>query len=196
MHALLHPMYGHQGNRRVHQSQGVVRDAPVTSIGYWNLVASWSECRPNTRPVVSASDAGVFDIRNLASPIRPRGPTSSDAQPLGHFVGDDLEFSEPDRTEAGRQGDVGRIAAARDQYSTDPWLIVPGVKGIPTAFQKNLKPGAEVHRVRNRRHADVTEIAGTVAGRDVHAAAQGKRQMGKVAANPDPLLVAVPGCAR
>src|SRR5215813_532453 len=73
MHALLHPMCGHQGNRRVQQTRGVLRDAPVTSIGYWNLVASWSECRPNTRPVVSASDAGVFHIRNLASPFRPRG---------------------------------------------------------------------------------------------------------------------------
>src|SRR5262245_16797696 len=39
MHALLHPMYDHQVNRRVHQTRVVVRDAPVTSIsatGIWS----------------------------------------------------------------------------------------------------------------------------------------------------------------
>jgi hypothetical protein len=31
MRALLHPMCGHQGNRRVEQTRGVLRDAPVTA---------------------------------------------------------------------------------------------------------------------------------------------------------------------
>ena len=64
--------------------------------------------------------------------------------------------------------------------------IVPRVEGIPTALQKHLEPGTEIHRVGNRRHADITEIAGAVARRDIHAAAQCDREMGKVAAHAEP----------
>jgi hypothetical protein len=61
----------------------LARCASNLKIGYWNLVASWSECRPNTRPVVSASDAGLFHIQSLASPFCPTG---------GSLVLDDLDL--------------------------------------------------------------------------------------------------------
>src|SRR5271170_6687939 len=91
------------------------------------------------------------------------------------LFGDDLELGQLGWTEAGRQGNVGSIAAACNQYPTDPRLIVPRVEDIPTTLQKNLEPRTEVHRVRNRRHADITEIAGAVSRRHIHAAAQGDR---------------------
>src|SRR5271155_3436577 len=91
------------------------------------------------------------------------------------LFGDDLELGQLGRTEAGRQGDVGSVAAACNQYPTDPWPVVPRVEGIPTTLQKNLEPRTKVHRVRNQRHADITEIAGAISRRYVHAAAQGDR---------------------
>src|SRR6202045_2036450 len=112
------------------------------------------------------------------------------------LFGDDLELSELGWTETGRQGNVCGIAATRNQYPTDPWLIVPRVEGIPTALQKHLEPRTEVHWVRNWRHADITEIAGAVSCWDIHAAAQSDRQMGKVAAHADAFLVPVPSRPR
>src|ERR1700720_3882508 len=112
------------------------------------------------------------------------------------LFGDDLEISELGWTETGRQGNVCGIAAARNQYPTDPRLIVPRVEGIPTALQKHLEPRTEVHWVRNWRHADITEIAGAVSCWDIHAAAQSDRQMGKDAAHADAFLVPVPSRPR
>ena len=58
-----------------------------------------------------------------------------------------------------------------------------GVEGVPAAAEIDLEPGAEIHRLRLGRHADVAEIAGAVARRDVHAAAQRDREVREVAAH-------------
>ena len=74
-----------------------------------------------------------------------RGETSSEVRAhLRLLFGDDLELGQLGCTEAGRQSDVGSIAAACDQYPTDPRLIVPCVEGIPTALEKHLEPRAEL----------------------------------------------------
>ena len=56
-----------------------------------------------------------------------------------------------------------------------------------------LEPSAEVHRVGIRWDADITEIAGTIARRNVHAPAQGNREMGEVAADAASLMVRLKG---
>src|SRR5271168_270105 len=61
------------------------------------------------------------------------------------------------------------------------------VKGVPSSLQEDLKPSAEVHRIGVTRDANITEITRGVAGGDIHAAAQGNRQMGKIAADANPL---------
>src|SRR5262249_267540 len=59
-----------------------------------------------------------------------------------------------------------------------------------------------LHRLRDSpfcRHANrwcPNTAYGAIAGRDIHAAAQGYRQMGKVAANTDPFLMPVPSGSR
>ncbi len=65
-----------------------------------------------------------------------------------------------------------------------------GVHRVPVAAEIDLEPGAEIHRRRVRRHADIAEIAGAVARRDVHAAAKRDREMGEVAADAGPVGVA------
>ena len=77
--------------------------------------------------------------------------------------------------EAGRERHVGGVAAGRHQDAADPRRVVAGVEGVPAAAEVDLEPGAEVHRVGLRRDADVAEVAGAVAGRDVQAAAERRR---------------------
>ena len=73
--------------------------------------------------------------------------------------------------------------------------VVAGVERVPAPAQKDFEPGAEVHRRRVGRNADVAEIAGAIARRDVHAAAERDRQMGEIAADADALAQPVGGGA-
>ena len=60
-------------------------------------------------------------------------------------------------------------------------------KACHCAAQVNLEPGAEVHRIRLPRHANVAEIAGAVPCRNVEASAKRDGQVHVIAADPDPL---------
>ena len=62
-----------------------------------------------------------------------------------------------------------------------------GVEREPTAAEENLEPGAKIHRCGIPGHADIPQIASAVAGGNVHAAAQGHSEMGKVPADADAL---------
>ena len=64
------------------------------------------------------------------------------------------------------------------------------VKTVPTVTEEGLEPGAEVHGGRVARNPNVSQITGTITGRDVHAAAQGDGKVGEVPADTDPFLVA------
>ena len=59
---------------------------------------------------------------------------------------------------------------------------------MPSATQIRLEPAGEVHRSIGRRDADVAEITGTIASRNVHAAAKRDREVSIVAADPAPFL--------
>ena len=72
-----------------------------------------------------------------------------------------------------------------------PRVVVAGVERVPLAGQIDLEPAGEIHRRGIAGHADVAEIAGAVARRDVHAAAEGQREMRKIAADAGALLVDV-----
>ena len=78
---------------------------------------------------------------------------------------------------------VRRIASAGDEHAADPRSVVPRIERVPVPSDIGLEPGGEIHRAKRRRNADVAEIAGAVAGRNVHAAAEGDRQMRVVAAH-------------
>ena len=101
-----------------------------------------------------------------------------------HLLGVHDEALEHVRTEGGAERHVGGVPAARHHDPADARRVVACIEGVPAAAEIDLEPGAEIHRLGFGRNADVAEISGAIARRDVHAAAQRDRQMGKVAAHP------------
>jgi MFS family permease len=99
------------------------------------------------------------------------------------LVGVHGEALEQVRAESGAERHVGGVAPARHHDAADAGNVVAGIERVPAAAEIDLEPGAEIHRLGLGRNADVAEIAGAIARRDVHAAAQRDRQVGKVAAH-------------
>ena len=66
---------------------------------------------------------------------------------------------------------------------------------VPAVAEIDFEPGAEIHWRRVGRHADVAEVAGAIARRHVHRAAERSGQMSEVAADADPLALSIGGRA-
>ena len=90
---------------------------------------------------------------------------------VDQFVGDDREPGERALTKSGADRDIGGIAPAGHKDPANSRLIVSRVEGVPARAEIDFKPGAEIHRRRVRRDADIAEVAGAIARRDVHAPA-------------------------
>jgi len=105
----------------------------------------------------------------------------------GHLIRNDLKTCELVGTIRRSEGDVSCVAPSRDQDAADARRVVAGVERILTVAEIGLEPCAKVHWRRVERDANVTEIAGVVAGRYVHASAEGHCEMGEVAAHASPL---------
>src|SRR5580658_1011229 len=69
-------------------------------------------------------------------------------------------------------------------------MVVPGVEREPAPVEEHLEPGAKIHRRRIGGNTDVAQVSGAIAGGDVHAPAQGHREVGKIPADSDPFRVA------
>ena len=67
------------------------------------------------------------------------------------------------------------------------------VHRVPTLIEEDLEPSAEIHRIDVDRNADVAEIAGAIAGGNVHAAAERNREMSEVAADADTFVHGITG---
>src|SRR5215204_6445620 len=78
-----------------------------------------------------------------------------------YFFGDNFEADQGVRPERQGQGNIGSISPARDQYPTNPRIVVAGVKGVPPPPEKHLDPGREIHRGIGRRKPDVTDVIPT-----------------------------------
>ncbi len=63
------------------------------------------------------------------------------------------------------------------------------VEGVPLPGQIDLEPSRKIHRRGIVGNADVAHIAGAIARRDAHAAAERQRQMREVAAHAGALFV-------
>ena len=66
--------------------------------------------------------------------------------------------------------------------------LLRGSKAVPGAAKIGFEPAGKVHRRVRRRQADVAEIAGAIARRNVHAATQRDREMREVAADAATLV--------
>ena len=86
------------------------------------------------------------------------------------------------------------VASRPRAISTRPMrgTLLRGSKVCHWPSDVGLEPSGEVHRAVRRRHADVAEVAGAVARRDVHAAAERDGQMREVAADALALVEGLP----
>jgi hypothetical protein len=55
------------------------------------------------------------------------------------------------------------------------------IKDESSPAEEDFEPRAEIHRIRVGRHANIAQIAGAIASRDIHAAAQRHSEMREVA---------------
>jgi hypothetical protein len=65
---------------------------------------------------------------------------------------------------------------------------VTWVKGVPPLAKERLEPSVEVHWCRVRWHSDVSKVASTIPGGNVHAAAQSNREVGIIATYTNPFM--------
>src|SRR5712692_4836377 len=100
-------------------------------------------------------------------------PVRSSRRSRTHLVGPYLETQQRVGTEGVADRHICRITPPRDQHPADTRLVVPSIEGVPVTVDVGLEPGGEIHRTVGWRHADVAEVAGAVAGGNVHAAAEG-----------------------
>jgi hypothetical protein len=84
---------------------------------------------------------------------------------------------------------VRGVAALRYEDTTDSRGVVAWVKGIPTVAQINFNPCGKIHGHVGRGKADVSDVTGAIARRDVQATAEGDCKMRVVAANAAAFLV-------
>ena len=82
---------------------------------------------------------------------------------------------------------VARVASTSDQDAPNPPAVMPRIEGMPVSAKIGFEPGAEIHWIGISRDANITQIARCVARGDIHAAAQGNREMRKIAADTHPL---------
>ena len=87
------------------------------------------------------------------------------------------------------QRHVCGVAALRYEDTTDPGGVVARVKGVPTVAQINFNPSGKIHGRVGRGEADVGDVTGAIARRDVQATAEGDCKMRVVAANTAAFLV-------
>ena len=121
--------------------------------------------------------------RNLGSHMRARPSLAA----LRLLVGHHFKAHQIGDSKRGGDRDVCSVAAAPHDDAAYAGMVVTCVHSVPASIEKDLKPGAEVHRVDINRHADVAKITCALARRDVHAAAKRDGKMGVIAAYADSL---------
>jgi hypothetical protein len=100
--------------------------------------------------------------------------------------GVDVKVGEVGAAEAGGDGYVGGVAAGGHEDATGTRVVVTGVHVPPAAVDPDLVPGAEVAGA-GVGDADVADVAGDVAGGNLHAAGERDGEVLEVAADADAL---------
>src|SRR5271166_6619640 len=108
---------------------------------------------------------------------------------LGHH----LKAHEIGDAKGGRDRDVCGVATTSHDNAAHAAMVVTRVYRVPAAIEKDFGPGAEIHGIDIGRNADVAEIAGAIAGGNVHAAAERDGEMGEVAADADAFAHGIAG---
>src|SRR5271166_1649505 len=101
---------------------------------------------------------------------------------VSHFLGHYRKARQVRRAKGGCDGYVRGVTASRNQHSSNARGVIAGIENPPLIVEIRLKPGAEIHR-KHQRNADVAEVSGGVACRNVQGAAEGDGQMLIIAAH-------------
>jgi hypothetical protein len=104
-----------------------------------------------------------------------------------NLFGDNAKIFEKMLPEHHGDRNVARVASTSDQDAPNPAAVMPRIEGMPVSAKIGFEPGAEIHWIGISRDANITQVARGVACGDIHAAAQGNRKMGKIAADANPL---------
>src|SRR3954471_24986249 len=115
-----------------------------------------------------------------------KGPRS------GRFVGPYLEADQRIRPERLGDRNIRGVAALRDQHAADPRHVVARIEHLPAPAEIGLEPAGEVADRPRLRRADVAEVTGAIARRNVHAATEGDGEMGIVATDALAFVVGFP----
>jgi hypothetical protein len=122
-----------------------------------------------------------------AIPPKPERPLS---RPFQNFVRPDPKAREGIGAERCSDRDIRRVATPRQQNPADPRDVVACIECMPLPAEVDLEPCSEITRWKGWRGADVAQISGAVAGRNVQGPAERDRQMCIVAADPAAFLMA------
>lgn len=114
-------------------------------------------------------------------------------KPDTHLLCPDLEARQRVGAKRVADRDIGGIAISRDQHAANTRHVVPSVKGVPATAKVCLESGGEVHWAVWGQYADVTQVAGAVACRNVHAVAERDREVRVITADAGPLIESLPG---
>ena len=107
----------------------------------------------------------------------------------GRFFGPDQKFRQSVGSETVRQRHVGSVAAIGDKDAADTRRIVAWIEDMPVPTEINFDPGGKIHCLIRRWQADVSDVAGAIARRNIEAAAERRGEMCKVAAHALALVI-------
>src|SRR5271163_3237277 len=112
------------------------------------------------------------------------------------FIGPNRKALQRIWTEGGGNGDIGRVASARDEHSTNPRHIVPRIERMPGSAEIDFDPRREIHHSVWWLGPHVSQVSGAVTRRNIHAAAESDGQMREVAADAHTLVKRLPSRSR
>src|ERR1019366_218345 len=112
---------------------------------------------------------------------------------LDDLVRPDLETDQCAGAEGVGDRHIGRIAPLSDQHTAYSRHVVPRVECVPPSIKIGLEPAGEIHWTIGRWHADVPEVAGAIARRNIHAATERNGEVREVATHTLTFIKDLPG---
>src|ERR1700730_12690401 len=112
---------------------------------------------------------------------------------LACLVRTDLETDQRVGAEGVGDRHVSCIAPLSDQHAAYSRHVVPRIECVPSPAKIGLEPAGEIHWAIGRWYADVPKVAGAIARRNVHAAAERDGEVRVVATHTLAFIEDLPG---
>ena len=112
-----------------------------------------------------------------------------------HFFGPNAESVQGIGAEGRNHCDVGGVATTSDKHAAEARCVVARVEDVPAAIEISFEPRGDVAGWMRGTSADVAEVSGAIAGRDVERSTKGDGEMGVIATHADAFLIGFGGGA-